>query len=61
MYNVTIYLGFYSNTISFKYYKTENVWATRIHITEPTMMSYKQLALPCIFLMKIFQWRNSKL
>ena len=61
MYSVTIHLGFYRNTIYFKYYKTENVLTTRMHVTEPTMTSDKQLTLPCIFLMKIFQWRNSKL
>jgi len=34
MYSVKIYLGIYRNKIYFKYYKTENALATRMHVTK---------------------------
>jgi len=49
------YLGFYNNTISFKLYKTVRVLATRMHITEPIMMSDKQMSFSSIFLINFFQ------
>lgn len=61
MHSVIVYLGLDSYKISFKYYKLESVLATRMYVTEPTMMSDKKPTLPCIFLTNFFQWRNSKL